>query len=159
MSSIAGFAREESAGRVDVAVTYARNLLAILFPGDLCFAAPVVYTHAPDGVIFTVQADAASVVPAPAPAADLGQSDALAESLRSSAALNDDLAWTDQRQLEGWRLTLTEAADAYHRHLADPALATQEAVHQGLTLIQQRLKIIGRPPWRKRNQLIHRCPE
>ena len=67
----------ESAGRVDVAVTYARNLLAILFPGDLCFAAPVVYTHAPDGVIFTVQANAASVVPAPAPAADLGQSDAL----------------------------------------------------------------------------------
>lgn len=128
----------EHAGRVDVAVTYARNMLAILYPGDLCFAAPVVYTHAPDGVIFAVHTNAAT-----APAPIQRKNGALSESLRASATLEDTLAWTDHQLLESWRLTLTEAADAYRQHLTDPTLAIQDAAHQGLALISQRLKLVN----------------
>ena len=42
----------EDAGQVDVAVTYARGMLAALHAGDHSWAAPVLYTHAADGVIY-----------------------------------------------------------------------------------------------------------
>ncbi len=125
-----------SAGRVDVAVTYARNLLAILYPGDRCFAAPVVYTHAADGVIFALQKKAA------APAVDSGAADVLAESLRASAAFDDDMALAERAMLDDWRLALAKAAGEYHRHLAEPGAAAQEVTRQGLALIRRRIQSI-----------------
>jgi len=126
---------ENSAGRVDVAVTYARNMLAILYPGDRCFAAPVVYTHATDGVIFTFQKEA-TVTPKLAPAA------ILAESLRASAALDDDMRLAEHALLDEWRLTLARAAGEYQRHLAEPGATAQETAREGLSLMRRRIQTI-----------------
>lgn len=122
-------AGDASVGRVDVAVTYARNMLAILYPGDRCFAAPVLYTHAADGVIFTIQRP---------PVADAA-TQALAESLRASAAFDDDLLLADYGQLRYWRQILAQAASEYQRHLAGPTAEAQELARQGLALVQRRL--------------------
>lgn len=126
-----------SIGRVDVAVTYARNMLAILYPGDRSFAAPVLYTHAPDGVIFTLPERSATWLAAGA-AAD----GALIESLRGSANFEDDLVGAPQPLLSEWRQTLTQAADEYRRHLLSGSAAEQEAAHLGLEVIQRRMKAI-----------------
>lgn len=127
---------DNSAGRVDVAVTYARNMLAILYPGDRCFAAPVVYTHAADGVIFALQKKAV------VPAANSEVAGTLAESLRASAALVDDMALAEHALLNDWRLALTQAAGEYQRHLAEPGAAAQELARQGLALIRRRIQAI-----------------
>lgn len=129
---------ENSIGRVDVAATYARNMLAILYPGDRCFAAPVVYTHAADGVIFTLQKQTAAPPAAPTD----GPSRLLAESLHASAALDDDMALAEHALLNEWRLTLARAAGEYQRHLAEPGAPAQEAARQGLTLMRRRIQAI-----------------
>lgn len=123
---------ENSAGRVDVAVTYARNMLAILYPGDRCFAAPVVYTHAADGVIFTLQK--------PTAPAD-GSSRLLTDSLHASAAFDDGMALAEHALLAEWRLALVRAAGEYQRHLAEPGAAGQ-AAGEGLALMQRRIQAI-----------------
>ena len=42
----------EDAGQVDVAAAYPRGMLAVLHPHDRSWAAPVVFTHTPDGAIY-----------------------------------------------------------------------------------------------------------
>ncbi len=123
---------ENSIGRVDVAVTYARNMLAILYPADRCFAAPVLYTHAADGVIFTL----------PRPTALSTADHALADSLAASARWRDDLALAEPALLRTWRLALEEAAAEYQRHLAKPNPAVQALAQQGLSLIRRRIQAI-----------------
>lgn len=127
-------AGDNSVGRVDVAVTYARNMLAILYPGDRCFAAPVLYTHAADGVIFTL----------PGRTAEDESARGLAESLRASAAFTDDLLLADRSRLSHWRQMLTQAAAEYQHHLFGPDPALQELARSGLALVQQRLATLDR---------------
>ncbi len=129
---------DENAGRVDVAVTYARNLLAILYPDNRCVAAPVVYTRAPDGVIFALRSQAAA-----ASVSDNGrQGDRtreLAESLRMSAAFDDDLMLADRDLLQSWRHALSQAAEATQRQFSTPDPDIQQAAQQSLALLRQRL--------------------
>lgn len=131
---------DNSVGRVDVAVTYARNMLAILYPGDRCFAAPVVYTHAADGVIFALQKQTAATAASSGPADGLSR--LLAESLRASAAFDDDMALAERAMLDDWRLSLARAAGEYHRHLTEPGAPAQEAARQGLALMRRRIQVI-----------------
>ncbi len=123
---------ENSSGRVDVAVTYARNMLAILYPGDRCFAAPVLYTHAADGVIFTLER----------PEETAKTNHALAASLADSALFRDDLALAEPAMLHTWRLSLEQAAAEYQRHLLEPSAVAQALAQQGLNLIRRRIQAI-----------------
>ena len=132
----------DSAGRVDVAVSYARNMLAILYPGDRCVCAPVVYTHAPDGVIFTLRSET-GVQTTPSRSAESDGMHPVLASLKASSAFQDDLTLADPRQLENWRLALTQAATSYHGHLDDPGPDAREAARQGLTLLRQHLQAIN----------------
>lgn len=131
-------AGDNSAGRVDVAVTYARNLLAILYPGERYFASPVLYTHAADGVIFALQS--------PVKASDAGDVSvrALADSLRASADFADDWLLAERGRLSQWRALLAQAAGEYRRHLSGPEPTVQALARQGLALIQQRMVALDR---------------
>jgi hypothetical protein len=131
----------ENAGRVDVAVTYARNLLAILYPDNRCFAAPVVYTHAPDGVIFALQ-DRMTVPVASDNGKEADRASGLSESLRASTAFQDDLALAHRDLLESWHRALSQAAQESHHHLNVHDPDTQEAARQSLALLRQRLDAI-----------------
>ncbi len=142
----AAFAREfyrrlclgENAGRVDVAVTHARNMLAICYPGQRGFAAPVLYTHTPDSVIF-------SLAPRPILAAaddsgsELSPCARLVASLESSTAWDEDWALADRTALERWRERLEQAQQMYQAHLSDPTPEARQAAGRGLALIQRRL--------------------
>jgi len=131
----------ENAGRVDVAVTHARNLLAILYPDNRCFAAPVVYTHAPDGVIFTLQDQTtASVHSGNGKQAE--RAGGLSESLQASTMFEDDLALADRDLLASWRRDLSQAAEESHHNLSASDSDTQEAARQSLALLRQRLNAI-----------------
>jgi len=130
----------ENAGRVDVAVTYARNLLAILYPDNRCFAAPVVYTRAADGVIFTLQDQTTAPVNS-GNGKQVERTGGLSESLQASAAFEDDLTLAERDLLESWRLAISQAAD-YQRHLSEPNPEIQEAARQGLALLRRRLNAV-----------------
>jgi hypothetical protein len=128
----------EDAGQVDMAVTHARNMLAVLLPGDPSWAAPVLYMHATDGAIFTLPRESAEQARLPA----LGSRDRLVVLISSlQASMDHDEDWTmaDLGELEKWRSTLEQAELAYTRHLATGDHGTQEAAHYGLALIQARL--------------------
>jgi hypothetical protein len=131
----------ENAGRVDVAVTHARNLLAILYPDNRCFAAPVVYTRAPDGVIFTLQDQTTAPVTS-GNGKKVERAGGLSESLQASAAFEDDLALAERDLLESWRRALSQAAEDYQRHLSEPNPEIQEAARQGLAVLCRRLSAI-----------------
>ena len=131
----------ENAGRVDVAVTYARNLLAILYPDNRCFAAPVVYTRAADGVIFTLQDQTTAPVNS-GNGKQVERTGGLSESLQASAAFEDDLALAERDLLESLRRALLQAAEDYQRHLSEPNPEIQEAARQGLALLRRRLNAV-----------------
>jgi CHASE2 domain-containing sensor protein len=46
--------RGQERGRVEVAISHARNRLAASFPGDRVLATPVLYTRAPEGLLFNL---------------------------------------------------------------------------------------------------------
>jgi beta-lactam-binding protein with PASTA domain/CHASE2 domain-containing sensor protein len=46
--------RGQDRGRVEVAISHVRNRLAASFPGDRVVAAPVLFTRAPEGVLFSL---------------------------------------------------------------------------------------------------------
>ena len=131
----------ENAGRVDVAVTHARNLLAILYPDNRCFAAPVVYTRAPDGVIFALQDQTTAPVTS-GNGKKVERAGGLSESLQASAAFEDDLALAERDLLESWRRALSQAAEDYQRHLSERNPEIQEAARQGLAVLRRRLNAV-----------------
>lgn len=130
-------AGEHSIGLVDVAVTYARNMLAILYPGDRSFAAPVLYTHARDGVIFTLSGRGATWL-----APGIGGDGALVESLRLSTTFEDDMALASPTMLSEWREALTRAADEYRGHLLTSDATEREAAQLGLEVVRKRIRAI-----------------
>lgn len=124
----------EDAGQVDVALTYARGMLAVLRPEERDWVAPVLFTHAPDGVIYTL----------PRAAKDNSASEhsrlvALISSLRESLALEEDWSRADVGKLQTWRRTLEQAEQAYRSHLADRDSEVAQAARLGLALIHARL--------------------
>ncbi len=123
----------EDAGQVEAAVTYARAVLAVRCPGDRGFAAPVLYTHVSDGVIFTLptQSDdrlAASAADEPLRAA------ALTHSLQTSKAFVDDWGMAGRNDLLAWRQLLQQTEAAYHNYLDGHGPGLQEMAHLGLAL-------------------------
>ncbi len=129
---------EEDAGQVDVAAAYARGMLAVLHPRDRSWAAPVVFTHAPDGVIYRLpphpQAEQALD-----PVVQRTRLAAFNASLQASSAFAEDWTQADASTLFAWRQTLGQAAEAYRAHTNDPRPELQEAARAGLALVQQRL--------------------
>lgn len=128
----------EDAGQVDVAVAYARGMLAVLHPADRSWAAPVVYTHAPDGVIYRLpQNDRARQ--AFDPVAQRARLAALRASLQGSCELAEDWLLADTSTLFTWRQTLRRAEEAYRAHTAAPDPEAQQVARAGLALVQERL--------------------
>ena len=128
----------DEAGQVDVAAAYARNMLFVHYPNDRSWAAPVLFTHAPDGVIFTVppRVRAGGALD---PLAQRERLLALTASLETSLRSDDDWKLADKPALEGWRRMTERAAGAYRAHLGHPRLEVREAAEQGLALTRERL--------------------
>lgn len=124
----------EDAGQVDVAVTYARGMLAVLLPEGRDWVAPVLFTHAPNGVIYTLP----GISPVGA-SSERGRVTALTASLRASLQVAEDWARVDRGKLLAWRRTLEQAERAYQGHLTDRDPEMARAARYGLTLIETRL--------------------
>ena len=130
----------EDAGQVDVAVTYARGMLAALHAGDHSWAAPVLYTHAADGVIYRL----------PTPTSDRRRRmrqrglQALADSLQRSLEMEDDWDLADPGVLTIWRSTLLRAEEDYRDRLTDPRPEVQQVARRGLAVIQRQLATMER---------------
>lgn len=128
----------EGAGQVDVAVAYARSMLAIVHPRSLAWTTPVLYTHAADGVIYrlTSATDGRSALD---PILRRARLESLQASLNESAALDDDFRGADATNLFAWRQTLRRAEESYRARLNDPQPEVRELAGRGLALVQQRL--------------------
>lgn len=130
----------EDAGQVDVAVTYARGMLAALHTGDRSWAAPVLYTHAADGVIYRLPQQSAAQLAVDEPA----RLQALAESLQRSLEMDENWDLSDPGILATWRSALLRAAADYRGQLADPRPEVQQVARRGLAVIQRRLDAMER---------------
>ncbi len=133
----------EHAGQVDAAVCAARQSLASLHPLELAFAAPVLYTHARDGILFVPPAAGQRQVAAEV-AGSHGDGDAVRlavfmSSLQSSMTMVDDWHFADREELAEWQTVLAWSERAYCAHLNDRDPAARQAARHGLTLVQQRL--------------------
>lgn len=128
----------EDAGQVDVAATYARSMLAVLHPDDLSWAAPVVYTHAPDGIIYRLPSNKQGAL-APDPAREHAQLAALRASLHNSQVHTEDWALAGTGALLRWQQTLRRAEEAYRAQAASSDGEMRQVAQAGLALTQQRL--------------------
>lgn len=146
----ATFAREfykrlcvgDEAGQVDVAVAYARSMLSVLHPGDRSWAAPVLFTNAPDGVIFDVppRVRAGGALD---PLAQRERLLTLTASLEASFRAQDDWKFADAATLEMWRNATERAGEAYRAHLAHPRHEVRQVAQQGLALVDMRLALLA----------------
>ena len=119
-------------------MAYARSMLSVLHPGDRSWAAPVLYTHAADGIIFVVPPR----VRAGGALDPLVQHERLATltaSLQASLQTEDNWASTDLATLETWRRLTERAEEAYRTHLSYPRPEVRQAAQLGLELVSQRL--------------------
>jgi hypothetical protein len=132
----------DEAGQVDVAVAYARSMLAVLRPNDRSWAAPVLFTHAADGVIFTVppRVRAGGALD---PLAQRERLLALTASLEASMKSDDDWKLASKAELSAWRGMTERAGEAYRAHLAHPRIEVRQAAEQGLKLVDKRLAAIN----------------
>ncbi len=128
----------ENAGQVDVAITYARNMLGVMHPNDISFAAPLLYTHASNGIIYTLapRTTAHTVLDASGDDARLAM---FAGSIESSMLFEEDWRLAEPHMLDEWRRTLAWAEKAYTLHLDSGRPAVQQAAQQGQALIRRRL--------------------
>jgi len=129
----------EDAGQVDVAVTYARGMLAALHNGDHSWAAPVLYTHAADGVIYRLPVQTWEPV-----VDESARLQALADSLQHSLEMEEDWGLADPGVLAIWRSTLLLAEADYRDRLADPRPEVQTVARRGLAVTQRRLTAIDK---------------
>ncbi len=133
----------EDAGQVDVAITYARGMLSILHPNDRCWAAPVLYTHAADGIIYRLPSKSAAQVEPGAPD-QAARRQALADSLQLSLEMDEDWSLVEPGVLATWQGTLRRAENAYRAHLTDPQPEAQQVARRGLVLVRRRLAAMER---------------
>ncbi len=133
----------EDAGQVDVATAYARGMLSVLNPDGRGWVAPVIFTHAPDGVICRLpqNTQARSALD---PVNQQQRLAALRDSLQTSRTFAEDWTSADRGTLFAWRQTLHQAEEAYREHTNDPDPEIQQVAHEGLTLVQQRLTDLER---------------
>jgi len=128
----------ENAGQVDVAITHARNMLNVLYPDEQYYAAPVLYTHAADSVIYTLTREP-DVQATPAPSSQQARLSMFTSSLQTSAAFADDWAMASASQLQAWQQTLQQAEQAYRTHLTNENPDVRQAARLGLASVQARL--------------------
>jgi hypothetical protein len=133
----------EDAGQVDVAVTYARGMLAALHPGAESWAAPVLYTHAADGVIYRLPEQSAEQAETVA-TGEAVQMQLLADSLQLSLGMDDDWGWADRGVLATWQITLLRAEEGYRKHLADRRPEVQQIARRGQAVMQRRLAAVDK---------------
>jgi hypothetical protein len=128
----------EEAGQVDVAVAYARSMLAVLRPDDRSWAAPVLFTNAADGVIFTVppRVRAGGALD---PLAQRERLLALTASLQASVKSEDDWKLASRAELIAWRQMTARAGEAYRAHLGHARPEVRQVAEQGHALVQTRL--------------------
>jgi hypothetical protein len=131
----------DEAGQVDVAVAYARSMLAVLRPDDRSWAAPVLFTHAADGVIFTVPARVRAGG-ALDPLAQRERLLALTASLAISMKAKDDWRLASRAELIAWRQMTEEAGEAYRNHLGHSRPEVRQAAEEGLALLKKRVAAI-----------------
>jgi hypothetical protein len=113
-------------------------MLSVLHPGDTSWAAPVLFTHAGDGVIFSVppRVRAGGALD---PLAKRERLLALTASLQASLQAEDDWKLADVTTLNIWRETTERAGDAYRAHLGHPRPEVRLVAQQGLELVAKRL--------------------
>ncbi len=128
----------ENAGQADVAVTHARNMLAVLLPDDPSWAAPVLFTHAAAGAVFTRDGELPQQAETYASAARARHA-ALLRSLQTSMDFDEDWALADQAELERWRGVLRQAELSYQSHLDDARAEARETARYGAALVRGRL--------------------
>lgn len=128
----------EDAGQVDVATTYARGMLAVLHPNERSWAAPVVYTHAPDGTIYRLPENHRARQTLD-PVLQRARLATLNASLQASRNLTEDWRLADSGTLFGWRQTLRRAEEAYRARTSDPSIEVRQVAQAGLALTQERL--------------------
>jgi len=133
----------EDAGQVDVAVTYARGMLAVLHPNEHSWVAPVLYTHAADGVIYRLPQVTAEK-PETVAASESSRLQALADSLQLSLAMEDDWGLADPGVLATWQTTLLRTEESYCHRLSDPRPEVQRVARRGVAVIQRRLAAIDK---------------
>jgi hypothetical protein len=125
----------ENNGQVDVAVTHARNMLAVLYPRSDAWAAPILHTHADNGLLFEL----ATLIARQA-GADPRRTALLLSSFQRSLELSEDWESAEASRLKGWRRTLKRAEQAYRTHLDDANPDAQQAARYGLALVTGRLE-------------------
>lgn len=128
----------ENVGQVDLAVTHARNMLGVLYPGDRGWAAPVLYTHALEGTIFERPQVSAGRMSSTSPVRGDRTAD-LVRSLQTSMAFDEDWALAEPSQLIQWRETLKQTEEAYRAQTDHADAEVRQAARYGLALIQARL--------------------
>jgi hypothetical protein len=113
-------------------------MLAVLHPDDRSWAAPVLFTHAADGVIFTVppRVRAGGALD---PLAQRERLVALTASLEASMKSEDDWKLASRSELMRWRQMSEQAGEAYRAHLGHPRIEVRQAAAEGLRLIEKRL--------------------
>jgi hypothetical protein len=128
----------ENAGQVDVATTYARNMLAVMHPNDANFASPVLYSHAANGVIFTLSQHATART-STEPGGEGARLAMFTGSIETSKKFNEDWRLAEPHMLGEWRRTLAWAEKSYAAQINNPRPAVQQAARQGLALVRQRI--------------------
>ena len=116
-------------------------MLAALHPNDRSWAAPVLFTHAADGAIFTVppRVRAGGALD---PLAQRERLLALTASLEASMKSEDDWRLAEKSELLLWREMTERAGEAYRSHLRHPRVEVRQAAEQGLKLVEERLAAI-----------------
>jgi len=133
----------EDAGQVDVAVTYARGMLAVLHPNDHSWVAPVLYTHAADGVIYRLLQETVAQ-PETIAARETARLRALSDSLQLSLETEEDWGLADPGVLATWRTTLLGTEEVYRNRLSDAQPEVQQVARRGLAVIKRRLAAIDK---------------
>jgi hypothetical protein len=118
-------------------------MLAAAHLPEWSFAAPVLYTHAANGVIFRLSQERA-VQAVLEPSSERARLAMFISSLQSSLDFPEDWAFADSPALDSWRRMLLWAEQAYSTHLNDPTPAAQQAAQHGLGLVQGRLADLER---------------
>ena len=131
----------QNAGQVDLAITHARNMLAVLHADDYSFAVPVLYTHAVNGLIYRLP-EAPAMQAVLGPSSESGRLAMFMGSLESSMGFAENWDLAEPAQLDTWRNVLSQAEKSYQGYLSSASPIVKQAARQGLLLVQTRLSAL-----------------
>jgi hypothetical protein len=131
----------DDAGHVDLAVTHARNVLAVSRDKDWSYAVPVLFTHSADSVLFSAlqKPVADSTIP---PVGQWEKQALFMASLEQSLAFDEDWSLADASCLKRWLQTLRQAEQNYLLHASGRSEPAKIAANYGLHIVRARLSIL-----------------